>query len=320
MSKEDVEKLVKAFSELGQIPKADTPEDLVQWMANFSSTVKAESTSPHSHSSTSHSFSQPLTVINPVKLPVFSGDGKDVEFDLWRYSVSCLQKDGTLTSQALGEIVRRSLRGRAARVARTVGPDGSTSDLLVKLDSIFGIVDTKETVLARFYSAKQDEKEDVATWSCRLEDLLMEAIDAGLVDQAESNSMLRNMLWTGLLPALKDVTGHLFDSILDFDSLRRSLRRVERDHNQRKTSASKKVNPAMVMTDSTETSQYKELKGMVQRLTAEVSRVKETAHITSQFHSRETFAPASWLFLWSITSASWLLLWPIASGAYLLLS
>ena len=43
MSKEDVEKLVKAFSELGQIPKADTPEDLVQWMANFSSTVKVES-------------------------------------------------------------------------------------------------------------------------------------------------------------------------------------------------------------------------------------------------------------------------------------
>ena len=79
----------------------------------------------------------------------------------------------------------------------------------------------------------------------------MEAIDAGLVDQAESNSMLRNMIWTGLLPALKDVTGHLFDSILDFDSLRRSLRRVERDHNQRKTSASKEVNPAMVMTDST---------------------------------------------------------------------
>ena len=204
MSKEDVEKLVKAFSEIGQIPKADTPEDLVQWMANVSSTVKAESTSPHS--SPSHGFSQPLTVINPVKLPVFSGDGKDVEFDLWRYSVSCLQKDGTLTSQALGEIIRRSLRGRAARVARTVGPDGSTSNLLVKLDSIFGIVDTKETVLARFYSAKQGENEDVATWSCRLEDLLMEAIDAGLVDQDESNSMLRNMLWTGLLPALKDVT------------------------------------------------------------------------------------------------------------------
>ena len=43
---------------------------------------------------------------------------------------------------------------------------------------------------------------------------------------------------------------------------------VERDHNQLKKSASKKVNPAMVMTDSTETSQYKELKGMIQRLTA----------------------------------------------------
>ena len=77
--------------------------------------------------------------------------------------------------------------------------------------------------------------------------LLADNFDAGQVDQAESNSMLRNMLWTGLLPALKDVTAHPFDSIPDFDSLHRSLRRVERDHNQRKKSASKKVNPAMVM-------------------------------------------------------------------------
>ena len=74
-SKEDVEKLVKAFSELCQIPKADTPEYLVQLMAKLSYTVKAESTSPHSHSSTLHGSSQPLTVINPVKLPMVSGDG-----------------------------------------------------------------------------------------------------------------------------------------------------------------------------------------------------------------------------------------------------
>ena len=33
------------------------------------------------------------------------------------------------------------------------------------------------------------------------------------IDQAESNSMLRNMLWTGLLAALKDVTGHLILSV-----------------------------------------------------------------------------------------------------------
>ena len=113
-----------------------------------------------------------------------------------------------------------------------MGPDGSTSDLLLKLDSTFGIVDNKETVLAHFYSAKQGENEDVAPWSCRLEDLLMDAIDAGQLDQAESNSMLRNMIWTGHLHAQKDVTGHLFDSISNFDSLLRSLRRVERDHNQ----------------------------------------------------------------------------------------
>ena len=170
VSKEDVEKLVKAFSELGQDPKADIPEDLVQRMANFSSTVKVESTSPHSHSSTSHGSSQPLTVINPVTLPVFSGDGKDAEFDLWRYSVRMVHLSLRL---ALGEIVGRSLRGRAARVARTVGPNGSTSDLLVKLDTIFGTVDTKETVLARLYSAKHGENENVATWNYRLEDLLM---------------------------------------------------------------------------------------------------------------------------------------------------
>ena len=39
-SKEDAEELVKAFSELGQIANADTPEELVQLMAKLSYTVK----------------------------------------------------------------------------------------------------------------------------------------------------------------------------------------------------------------------------------------------------------------------------------------
>ena len=143
LSKEDVEKLVKAFSELGQIPKADTPEDLVQWMANFSSTVKAESTSSHSHSSPSHGFSQPLTVINPVKLPVFSGDGKDVDFDLWRYSVSCLQKDGTPLRLWVKLSADHSGVGQLELLGQWDRMDPRPIKL-VKLVSIFGIVDTKE--------------------------------------------------------------------------------------------------------------------------------------------------------------------------------
>jgi hypothetical protein len=87
--------------------------------------------------------------------------------------------------------------------------------------------------LADFYSARQKDNEDIATWSCRLKDLLNRAVQKGLVKTNETNDMLKAMLWTGRKQTLKDVSGHKFDSRKTFDDLRVALRRIESEHRQR---------------------------------------------------------------------------------------
>jgi hypothetical protein len=50
------------------------------------------------------------------------------------------------------------------------------------------------------------------------------------IEFSEKDSMLHNMLWIGLQPSQKKITGYLFDSIQSFDELRVTLRRVEQEH------------------------------------------------------------------------------------------
>lgn len=42
--------------------------------------------------------------------------------------------------------------------------------------------------------------------------------------------MLRNMFWTGLKQSLKDISGHKYDTIGDFDKLRTAIRIIENEH------------------------------------------------------------------------------------------
>ena len=58
--------------------------------------------------------------------------------------------------------VRRSLRGTAADVVRTLSEDITADTVIDKLTRIFGNILPPETLLEQFYSAKQGESEKVA--------------------------------------------------------------------------------------------------------------------------------------------------------------
>lgn len=42
--------------------------------------------------------------------------------------------------------------------------------------------------------------------------------------------MLRNMFWTGLKQSFKDIVGHKYDFIGNFDKLRTAIRIIENEH------------------------------------------------------------------------------------------
>jgi hypothetical protein len=281
MSKAEMEALCKTFKEMGVKPKAASPAELEAWMSAYvqahgGGAVKAETPPVLTLPST-------VTITQPPRLPLFSGeDGKgESTFDLWRYEIECLISSETHTPDAINQALRRSLKGEASKIAMRLGPSASTKTLMDKLQSVFGPVEVRESLMAQFYSARQREGEDVSAWSCRLEDLLMKATESAPVDPHTSNQMLRNMFWTGLLQSLKDVSGHKFDTLTDFDTLRVAIRRIESDHKQRadeKSSTKKAVTAKMAVSsppDDTK-AEIKELRCMMQKLCAEVSSLKDS--------------------------------------------
>lgn len=201
------------------------------------------------------------------------GDNKgEIAYDIWRYDVKIALKDPTYTKTQKDFAIRRSLSGSAARMIMYQGLDKPINDLLEILDSVYGSVDNKEQLLSEFYSACQKEDEDVTTWSNRLQDILGKGIEKGIIPYHEMNTMLHAMLWTGLRQELKDVSGHKYDSIQDFNHLRVALRQIEKAHQPKKNT---KPNTSKAATTSPESKDVEELKGMVQQLTHQFTELRD---------------------------------------------
>ena len=222
---------------------------------------------------------KPQIVSQPPKINIFSGVGNKGEstYDLWRFDVQCLLKDKTYSTDMVNTAIRRSLRGEAGRVAMRLGTDATIDQVLTKLDSIFGNIANKEELMAEFYGARQKEDEDITSWSCRLEDIIGRALAKGLVQQTEVDRMLHNMLWTGLRQQLKDISGHKYDTIKDFDSLRVALRQIEKDHMPQKSNTKPNTSKAATSTPENKhlNSDIEELKGMVYQLTRKVDSFEQ---------------------------------------------
>lgn len=229
------------------------------------------------------SHPQNLSLGGVPKISIFSGDKKsDILYDQWKYEVECLQTDG-YADHVICLAIRRSLRGPASRVLMRLGPNATVDEIVYKLDSIYGLVEERESLLANFYSAKQQENEDVATWGCRLEDLLSKALVQGLVNPDDENDMLRNMFWSGMKTSLKDISGHLYDKYPEFDDLRRALGILEQDKEKRKVDSDKQSKPIPAKRASVEekSGETDDLVTIVNRLSTELEEMKREREMIS---------------------------------------
>lgn len=220
---EEDKKLLAAFKTLKVKPKADTAADLENWLSEYS---KAATSLPPT----------PVTVsTSQPRLSIFYGDTDkltkgEATYDQWKYEVKSLLFEGTYKPETILQSIRRSVKGEAGRIMMRLGPGVNIKDIMEKFESVYGVVDSKECLLSKFYSAKQGAEEDVTSWSCRLEDILSQAVEKGLVGASDTNEMLRSMFWTGLRQDLKDVSGYKFEAVKDFDKLRVELRKIEQQH------------------------------------------------------------------------------------------
>ena len=130
----------------------------------FPSHIKPESGSDLSKCGTIPSFSghPPLsfnTSFNSsyfasMRLPqlsFFSGEDQkgDVSFEEWKFELSCLIKENYPDSLIL-QSIRKNLRGKAREILLTLGETANPSDILNKLEGIFGNVSTSEYYFRNF--------------------------------------------------------------------------------------------------------------------------------------------------------------------------
>lgn len=299
---------LEMFEKMGVRPKADTPEDLTRWMMDYlmsKGAIKQEQTETHAALSNPPKLKQKENVTkmlmnHPPKITWFSGTEQkagDTTYELWRHEVQCLLKQN-YDEDAILNAVRRSLRGEAGLVAMRLELDATIHDILQKLDSIYGSVDKKEELLAEFYGSRQQPDESVTAWSCRLEGIIGKAVDRGLVRRTDVDAMLHAMLWTGLRPSLKDISGHKYDAITDFDGLRVALRQIESDHRSREKTHSK-PHTSKAITGQPEEDSIQEIKGMINQINSRLDNYdKKFEHPPWQKQSQSNWqqqqAPSSW--------------------------
>ena len=125
--------------------------------------------------------------------------------------------------------IRSSLHGKAGSIVVRLGTEASITDILKKMDRVFGEVDTEAELLAALYSTRQGPTESVSDWGCRLE-TLFDAAKRQTTIPGNPDEVLRSVFWAGLRQELKDVSAYYFDTIRTFDELRTALRRIEKQH------------------------------------------------------------------------------------------
>ena len=179
-----------------------------------------------------------------ARLSLFSGDDAkgDVSFELWKFEVRGLVRDGLFPNAVVLQSIRRSLRGTAADILLHLGEDVKVDDLLSKLEKVFGNTLPPEAILEEFYSAKQRESEKVAMWVCRLETILSK-LPVGTFTPDASKGMLRTKFYSGLrLSVMRNALRHSFDGGATYEDLLVAARVAEREHELENASA--RVNQA----------------------------------------------------------------------------
>ena len=221
---------------------------------------------------------------------MFSGESKDCNFDVWLYEVKCLLEEDNYSADTVKQAVRKSLKGEPAKIAVRLGPSASVEELIDKLQGIYGTVELGESLLAQFYSATQKPGECVATWGCRIEDLLEKARNRGQIKAEVMPEMLRTRFWTGLTQAYKNVSGHLFATSDNFDQLRVDMRRLEAEYSLLDQKAKTKftcsgINENKMAKNSSEESEISQVKSILCKLSSKVDKLEKTqSQVSSSSH------------------------------------
>ena len=302
-TEEERNQLVSVFETLDVKPKMDNPDDLRKWMTDFvKGQGRMEDQSDHGKPQGTGTVS--THVVHDPKVSTFSGgtNTKDVSYETWKYEINTLLEEGVHKTEQVTSAAKKSLRGDAAKVVRRLGVHANIEVILKKLDGIYGTLEDTEDLLGKFYSTQQYPDESVASWGCRLEDLLDRASHDQPLATQSMNDMLRTKFWNGLLPHLREPMRNKAEVIVDFDDLRIAARKIENEHPNlgkpvKETEKPKRAQVKMVSVEpDTQSSELETLKGLVCSLTTKVDALQHNfgSHTYRPKYSGNRQPPKQW--------------------------
>ena len=253
---EQDEKLIQAFHELNLTPHIETSQDLLQFMTRFGKAVSGQAASTGSHSY--------------PKLSIFYGEDNKGEatWETFRYEIDALLSDKTYTKEQILLGLRRAVKGIAADILRRLGPGVTLEAVLQKFQSIYGTIESKESILSKFYSSQQLPKETITLYSTRLEEIYSQAVTLGALPQ--DDTILQRVLYHGLTSEIKHMATYKNDVIHDYDMFKIELRKIEADL----TSTSQDPCHAQVNIEK-KPSELGEVKELLQKLNDRIEKIEK---------------------------------------------
>ena len=172
---------------------------------------------------------QPIVTMQP-RLSVFNGkDG--VTYKQWKTEVRGLIAECHYSDAVIMSCIRRSLRPPASTLLQSLEDSGpvATTDVLKKMESVFGNVLSEQEMMTKLFQSSQDEDESIAEWSCRVEGLVSRIQSSGNLQPGMAEMMKRDRLWCGLRSKrIQSETRHWYDKQdVKFDELMLAIRRVD---------------------------------------------------------------------------------------------
>jgi len=103
-----------------------------------------------------------------------------------------------------------------------LGTKFTLNELLEDQQENYRNVEYLDDLIEDFYTARQNDKEDVTSWACRIEGLLHKLKERDPINRRRDSRMLHSKLWKGLRPESRNSSGHKFDRITDYGELKES--------------------------------------------------------------------------------------------------
>ncbi|KAH3821774.1 hypothetical protein DPMN_123542 [Dreissena polymorpha] len=164
--------------------------------------------------------------------------------------------------------IRKAAKEDVADILRRLGTIVTVNEVMRKLESTCGNVETKKTILRKFYNCSQQPTESIASFSSKLEDLYDKAVSMGGIKK--DDNILKGELYQGLKKELRQQAAYKFETEDDYDVFKIYLRKMESEDREEKSETTKPSKPAV----HTSTPEMNEVMSQLKKLNERIDRLK----------------------------------------------